>query len=295
MLNLAAALAVALAPPAEGAEPPLTKDRLSTAQLEAMVAAPLARVDAGDLEGGQQAFEALLARAPAGQASDLLTAFGVALYYRSKADPADLLDQTSDAGAPLLRAAVPYLERAVPAAVQRFGPDHPEVALALNSYADARWLADGDNPDPSVDRALTEALRIRVAALGPTHTETLDGHMRLATLKALPARTGRDPMRVAEAAALFETAITARAQRQEEDYYPTLAELWAGLAEAYVTNGLPGEAAALLDRSGPGALPDGCDRGMLRLSVAGMLALTGYQREADDLFARMTAAEQQCD
>lgn len=295
MLNLTAGLALALAPPAEGTESPLTKDRLSLQQLEAMVAVPLAKVDAGDLAAGQSAFEAMLARASADEAADLLTAFGVGLYYRSKQEPAGIPDAESQAGGALLHAAVTYLERAVPATVRRLGPDHPEVALALNSYADARWMADGDNPDPSVDRALTEALRIRLAALGAADTETLDGHMRLATLKALPSRTGRQPIRVAEAAALFEAAIAARAQRPQEDYYPTLADLWAGLADAFVMNGLPRQAAALLDRSGPGTLPDGCERGMLRLSIAGLLAEGGYEREASDLFARMTAAEQRCE
>lgn len=293
MLNLAAGLALALAPPAE--KPPLTKDRLSTEQLEAMVAESLAKVDAGDLAGGQHAFEVMLARASADEASDLLTAFGVGLYNRSKLDAPDVPAEQSKAAADLLRAAVPYLQRAIPAAIGRFGPDHPEVALALTSYADLRWLADGNNPDASVDRALTEALRIRLAALGPANTETLDGHMRLATLKALPSRTGRNPIRVAEAAALFQTAIAARAQRSQEDYYPSLTELWAGLADAYVVNDLPREAAAVVDRSGPGTLPDGCERRILRLAVARLLADDGYGQEAADLLARTTPAEQGCE
>src|SRR5687768_617740 len=101
-----------------------TKDHLSTERMEALVAGPMARVRAGDLAGGQRAFETLLDETSrrhgtgSAQAADLLMSFGVMVYTEG------LLPNTGSKADDRLRAsALPYLRRSVDAYRRAFGPE----------------------------------------------------------------------------------------------------------------------------------------------------------------------------
>jgi len=146
------------------AEAPETKDRVSPEALDALVKGPMAAVRKSGLEAGQAAFAALLAKAAKGSVrrADLLTGFGVALYMEGS----DRGDEAME------RAALPYIEQAIPAYKAAFGPRHPEVAVALNSYATLATNLGDPKLRPAVEAALVEALSIRTGKLGPDNAET---------------------------------------------------------------------------------------------------------------------------
>lgn len=255
--------------------PSATQDRLSPTEMEAMVAGPLEIARGGDLPGAQRAFEALLAKSDPGQAADLLTAFGVGLYVEG-AGEAD--------GLRFRRASVPYLERAVPAAEQRFGPNHPETALALNTYADVLRTLSPRDPPREADRAYARAHAIREKALGPDNAETIFALFRLAQVKGLPSRTGGDPARIAEAAEMFRAVIRAREKNADPDPRagtPENARL--SLVEMYVANGRMAEAVAtartteLVDQRRNWQ----CDIGPGRAAIAAVLRERGRTEEAE--------------
>jgi hypothetical protein len=178
--------------------PSRTQDRMPPERMEALVAAPLAWARAGDLPRAQQEFDALMARSDREDKGDLLEAFGVALFT---------VDVEGEAGIRLKRAAIPYLQRAIPATAERFGNAHPEVALALNTYGDAlREVSPGD-PPRQVDEAYEEAHRIRLDALGARNPETVYVLLRLAQVRGLPSRTAGDSARIAEAGRMYDEAI----------------------------------------------------------------------------------------
>lgn len=177
--------------------------RLSSARMDELVAQPIARVEAGDLAGGVAAFDALLARRPAGSlaAADLLTAFGVNLHSRAQAEEDRSLSALS----------LTYLQRAVDAYRARFGPDHPEVALALNSWADVERELRPHAPE-AAEAALVEVLRIRRIALGASHGETLWATYYLAQTRSGLAWTRNEPARIEQVSAdLIALAALARA------------------------------------------------------------------------------------
>lgn len=186
--------------PAAGAE---TKDRMSNEDMRALVRRPVDEILSGEVARGERDFEALLqARSrdtgPASvEVADTITAMGVTLY-------SDARDQNNDA---MKRKSVAYLARAITAARAAFGPDHPEVALALNDYADVERKIDHADPPPDVESSLEEAYRIRLAALGPWNAETGATLAYLGQVKGLPSRTKGDAGKVAQAAALLSRAI----------------------------------------------------------------------------------------
>ena len=130
-------------------------------------------VAAGDAE-----FDRLLATEEAGSGSnsvriaDLHMAYGVELYLEgSGAEDKVLLQSSRDR----IRASIPHYRAA-------FGYMHPEVALALHSFADIDIALNGE-ASPSAEIALWEALQIRRTALGAGHPETLATEARLESIR----------------------------------------------------------------------------------------------------------------
>lgn len=253
---LLAVTLLACAPSEDGkpAEPAFTADRISPEALDAMVAAPVAKVAAGRLEEGIRAFEAQLAGASAADKADLLTAFGVAVYKMGLSSGDDRLR----------RAALPFLERAIAVTAARFGAEHPETALALNTYADALRALSPDDPPREVDALYQRAYDIRVRTLGPGNLETLAVLLRIAQLKGHPTRTGGDSAKAEAAAALFEQVIKGRELNPEQPDYETAEDARFELIRMYVLNGAVAKAAAIAraaddkvpaDRRGCGTLP----------------------------------------
>jgi hypothetical protein len=171
--------AVAAAQWGPQAEAPVTNDRLSPESMDALVAGPMAALRKSGLAAAQKAFDALLADAVnkhgkgSVEEADLLTAFGVALDIEG-------IDRGDEK---LERAALPYIERAIPAYRAAFGPRHPEVALALNSYATLLHNFHDKALDPAAEAALVEAISIRTEKLGPDNPETKTAEAELAELR----------------------------------------------------------------------------------------------------------------
>jgi hypothetical protein len=271
IVPLIAALAAASAA-CGSAKPTYTKDRLSNERMAEMVAAPLARAEAGDLAGAQREFEAQLARSGPQEAPDLLTGFGLGLYIHG-------LENDSP---PLMRSALPYLERAIPATATRFGAGHPEMALALTTYADALRKLSPQDPPRSADDAYARAYRIRARTLGRSNAETLYSLLRLAQVRGLPARTGGDPARIEQAAALFRAVIRGREANPDQPEYEPAENARFALIEMYVANGQMDKATAIARASDAVTRPREakCDIGPARVAVAAALKEAGRNAEA---------------
>jgi hypothetical protein len=252
--------------------PTYTKDRLSNERMLQMVAGPLDRARAGDLPGAQRAFEAQLAQSDPKEASDRLAGFGVGLFTQG-------LETDS---VPLMRAAVPYLERAVPATAARFGAGHPETALALNTYADALRKLSPLDPPRQADEAYAKAYRIRRQTLGPNNAETLYALLRVAQVMGLPSRTRGDPERIAESAALFEAVVRGREANPDQPEYEPPENARFALMEMYVANGQVDKATAVARTSEAVTRPREarCDIGPARVAVAAALKEAGRDAEA---------------
>jgi hypothetical protein len=188
-----------------GGRPPVeeTKNRLSEDRMTELVAGPMAKLETGNLAAARASFDLLLAAARARhgarslEVADLYTSFGVALFTYSR-DPDER---------PYRREALAYLEAAVAAYRVATGNGDPELAVALNTYADAQLVLQPDDPPASAEAALDEAYRIRLAALGPTNAETLASLRYLARLRGLPAMTRGDPARIEAVAVLFRRLV----------------------------------------------------------------------------------------
>jgi hypothetical protein len=246
MLGAGAALLLALATPAMawqdgGAQPgdPLwqTKSRLPPERMITLVGGAVRLVEAGDLPAGKEAFQRLLAAARAEhgarsvEAADLLESFGVRLYVLSV-----------DSDNPRLRGeSLPYLEAAIPAYRAAFGNAHPEVALALNSYADVQLILHPDDPPESAVAALDEAYGMRLNALGATNIETLATLRNLARLRGHPARTRGNRALIEASARLFRLLVARSSDdRQLGDESGPSAR--TAFARMYARNRLPREA-----------------------------------------------------
>lgn len=174
-------------------EPPETKDRLSPERMERLVEAPMAAMREQGLRAGDAKFEQLRATeaARSGPAStrvaDLLTAYGVGLYMEWR--------ETDDRA--LLEASRNRLHAAVSVHRRAFGPAHPEVAVALHSFADVDILHNDGRATPQAHAALREALRIRRVALGPDNHETRATEDRLMAIAG--AERWKDPDAVGRA------------------------------------------------------------------------------------------------
>lgn len=284
----AAAVAVALALSACERRPPRTQDRLTPERMQALVALPLRYAKAGAWLHAQSEFEALLARSGKGAESDLLTAFGISLYSM-EAD-------SEEAERRWRRAALPYLERAIPAAAARFGAGHPEVALALNTYGDALEQASPGDPPRQVDRAYAKAYLIRLRALGPRNGETVYALFRLAQVRGLRSRTRGDPRLVAEVGRMFEDSIRGiEASRDPE--LPDVRRVRLAQLEMYVRNGRPAQALAIAraedSRPEPG-MPE-CEIGSYQRAVAQFLVDAGRPEAAESVLRPSTPQLPECD
>jgi hypothetical protein len=201
-------------------EIPESQDRLTNEDMGLLVRAPLRLIEAGDVAGGQRLFERSIAIAQARhgrnalEAADLLMSFGAMLY---RLDVEQVPRKTA--------LATVYLRRAVPAYRAALGPDHPDVATALNTYADILRLDTPDDPPAEAERALDEAYRIRLASRGPHHAETLWTLLCLADIHGAPSRTRGDPARIAAAHAELDR-IVRLSQRADGD---TAAQIRAGV------------------------------------------------------------------
>ena len=157
-----------------------TKDRLSPQIMAQMVEGPMSVVRERGLAAGEAEFEQLLAVEVARHGSnsvrvaDLYMAFGVELHaeWIATGDPA------------LLQAARDRVWTAIPRYRAAFGPAHPEVAVALHSFAMVELQLHEGRSSPQAETALREAARIRRAALGPENPETLAAEAQLKSIGA---------------------------------------------------------------------------------------------------------------
>lgn len=238
---LAPVACAALGPAAAVAQPdtpftsePETRDRISAEQLEALTAGPARLIERGRVDEAERAFARLLSLQRPGTvaAMDHLTSFALALFTAGEGE--------------LRPRSIAYFRRAVEAARAAVGPDHPEVALVLATYADAQIHTWRDDPPREADAALAEAYRIRLAAFGPRNIETLANLIALADVMALTARTGRDPARVAAAAARYREALGTIDPRRAPAYNFDYADfaIHLRLAEMFARNGFADEAFA---------------------------------------------------
>ena len=214
-----------------------TKNRLTEEQMDELVSAPMSIVERRGLPAGRVAFERQLARtraargARSAEAADLLMSFGIGLYGLGLRTGERRMQEAS----------LPYLEAAIPAYRAAFGAANPEVALALNSYADAQAELHRENPPQSADAALEEAYRIRLDAFGPSNSETLASLRYLARLKGLPSRTGGNRARIDAVAALYRRLI-ATSSNDPEMGYLSAPYARTAMARMYARNGMAAEA-----------------------------------------------------
>lgn len=157
--------------------PKETKDRIPPPAMARMVNGAASAVRERGLAGGDAEFDRLLAieRARSGSngagTADLTMAYGVELYDEwMESDDDTLLQASRDR----ILASIPHYRAA-------FGSNHPEVALALHSFAEVDFKLNGE-ASPTAEAALSEALQIRRAALGPTNPETLAAEERLESI-----------------------------------------------------------------------------------------------------------------
>lgn len=200
-------------------EVPATNDRLSPESMNELVKAPMTLLRTGGIAKAQEAFETLVAAAVNAhgrgsvEEADLLTSFGVSLYMEG-------LDRDDEK---LQRAALPYLQRAIPAYKAAFGPRHPEVAVALSSYADVVLNLRDKALRPAAQSAVEEALSIRTEKLGADNPETLATTRRLTQI--------RDPE-----SATMDDALTAAADVRKTDESSATATAELGTGELVIAN-----------------------------------------------------------
>lgn len=219
-------------PGTEWTAPPETQDRVPAEEIERLVARPMAKVEDGDLAGGIAVFEEMLrdTRAARGEQSaevaDLLIAFGVGLYmeHNTTDDPA------------VAEASLKYMRESVDAYRAAFGPIHPEVALAINSYADAIYQAapDGEVP-PEVISLLKDSLRIRLATLGKDNVESRANMAKLANRMVERAKHAGSPTNEAEE--LYRGALRNAPANAEADRITGAVPIRLNLAQLLAESG----------------------------------------------------------
>lgn len=211
-------------PPEHGG---VTADRLPSARTARLVAGPMGLVEKKDMAGAQRLFEADLTRAKAKgglQAADLLYAFAAQLWiHNHKAE------------------SIVYRRRAVEA-YRAAAPGSPELALALSKLGHTLWDRTPSHPPPEAVAALREALAIREKTLGRGNAETGLSYMALGAVEGLPAHTGRNPAKVAQAGEKIRLAIRllSAAPNVDQDDLPNAR---VALVNLYARNG---DAAAAL-------------------------------------------------
>lgn len=272
------------------ARDPETRDRIQGEALAALTAGPARLIGQGKVAEAERAFEALLARQPAGTAavSDHLTSFGLALFMAEDRN--------------VRLRSIAYFRRAVEAARATFGPNHPELALALNTYADAQTELYRENPPREADAALAEAYRIRLTALGPGNIETLANLVALADVMGLPSRTQGEPPRIEAAAAYYREALRTADNRRGPAYFYEYSDftIHLRLAELYGRYGFREQALAATDaavaafRATVGRGEDPCFAFFLGRSRLDNALTGGREGLAKEVGDRIGAAGENC-
>jgi len=205
-----------------------TKDRLSDEQMEALVAAPIDLARKGDLDAAKASFDKLLRQTDSAKdksrlaIADLLTSFGVKLYVQG-------LDSDDDR---MRLASLAYLREAVGAYRAALGSRHPEVAVALNSYADAITETHAPVPPDEVEAIEREALDIRLAAFGEANSETRSSYASLANYLASQARSPSDRYAM-EAEQLYHRNLAFAVRDGSSGPDTSVAEIYLDLARLY--------------------------------------------------------------
>lgn len=248
----------------------LTKDRLSPEKMQSLVAGPFALVARGDLAGGQAAFEQQLTDLKGDHGgdsvvvADALSSFGVTLFNSGRNEAR--------------RASVPYLHRAVTAMQAAFGPQHPEVALALNDYADVVEILELDPSAGDSIAALREATAIRQATLGPANAETVSTAITLAAALSRPQRVGGTPAMQAEAQAIATILVD---RYGHDRALASRARLMHGAAMVYAQCGDAGRAEAALRRMPRDTYDERLSLAIAAAEVADTFGKIGRQPEAE--------------
>lgn len=134
--------------------------------MKSLVAGPMAALRKGRTAAAFAEIDAIRARKAATEpddpfaVADIDEAFGVLLFLEGDGDDR------------LQRASVPFLKRAISEYRDRLGATHPEVAVALHSYADVLASLDPRTNAREAHAAYCEAFRIRRQILGAKHAET---------------------------------------------------------------------------------------------------------------------------
>jgi len=221
--------------------PPETKDRMPPERLARMVYRPVALAEHGDLAAGEDALKALIR--PLGTSkddmirrADLLTGFAVGLYQA----------ETPNEG--LRVASFPYFRRAIAVYETALGPKSPEVALALNSYADAEVRAyDGAVPQDAID-AIARAYAIRRYALGPDNAETRIALRKWKEYRLFPTSTARNADDVDKVTAYLREDIATLHESDSDEAAETIGRTYVGAAVRYRIAGRGEEARQIYDR-----------------------------------------------
>jgi hypothetical protein len=254
-------------PPERGGE---TRDRVNSDRLRRQLKPALDRLLKNDVPGAEKAFAAELGRVQARkgtksvETADLLNVFGNALaeYRREKA-------------------ALPYLRRAVATYRVVFGPESPQVAVALGDLAQALYDVDQEASPPELVAALEEALRIRRKALGMDNAETAQSYAHLGQVRGLPVNTRGDPARIDAAAQLALTALEILPRAPNADAF-AFQDARFHLIEIYARNGRGPQAVRVAEAwqsDEPGYTDDQAHDIVERLERAGDMASAQALRE----------------
>ncbi|HEY0012720.1 MAG TPA: hypothetical protein VGB79_07685 [Allosphingosinicella sp.] len=296
-LLLAAFASVACAAPAS-AQPELPRrpevERTDYDRLLALIRGPVGLLDRGDLAGAEAAFAAQLARhaGRTGRAaigySDRLMAMGLALYIRDGSTPRP---------AEMRRRSLDYFRRAVQASRTAFGPDDPEVALAIGTLAEAALEVAPDDPPAGLETLLADAHRIFAAAYGSNDIAPARMLLHRAQVLGAPSRTRGDPAAVAAAAELFRQTIPVFRVADEVEYNSGLFPGELGIARMYVQHGRIAEAVALVEEAAArnkreaGERDGRCGFESRLGRLAEFMSARGYTAEADAMVERIGAQE----
>jgi hypothetical protein len=285
---MAAAFGLSSAQPASGADARTVPERITAKQLAELVAEPASLIGKGDFVAADAAFARLLAARSARHGAeslavaDHLTAFGLALFGPHGEDARDKEGRVRS---------LAYLRRAIPIYRRVFGA-HEEVALAINSYADAALIVSADEVPDDLDALLEEAVAIRAAASGdPAALANI--LMAFGDVRGAPSRTRADAAAIEASAAIYRRAMPLLAEESLSPGPDNRFEAHFRMAAMYVRNGRPADAEAVAAEAVALQPPDdsedenGC--AALGWELTGLISILGergYAAEADALRRR---------
>ncbi len=183
------------------------EDRLPPDRIDQIVSGPIGLVKQGRLADGESLLVSLRGETDDALArADLTEAFGVSLYVEAEGS-----DET------LMRASARYLWDAIEEYRMAVGARHPEVALALVSFADVARQFTPDDPPPLVEASYREALFIRAAIYGKDAPITLSTLVPLATAISAPAHLKRNPDVAQQAEGLLRALLDTVGEATDSD------------------------------------------------------------------------------